>query len=272
MAPGLSLFTDIAGDGTPHLDAASGEELVRVDRAVSVALGRRAPEPPGTLFITSRRVIWLTEAEKGKGYAVDFLAITLHAVSRDLEAYPSPCLYTQVVSNMFAIEAEVGTDEEAGESNPEANGELELSRVSEMRIILADPIQVLAHFIMQTGKLIQDTSHYIYANNCHRLTADLSVDALFDVFCHCAELNPDPNAEHNGENGWFPGGGMADGGWVHGDDDMVDENDLGPQFFNANPIGQNGGYDLNRSIYELQINDQRFEDAEEESESGGNGH
>jgi nucleotide-sensitive chloride channel 1A len=42
-------------------------------------------------------VIWLCEAEKGKGYAVDFLDITLHAVSRDLEAYPSPCIYTQVI-------------------------------------------------------------------------------------------------------------------------------------------------------------------------------
>ena len=42
-------------------------------------------------------MIWLSEAEKGKGYAVDFLAISLHAASRDLEAYPSPCLYTQVI-------------------------------------------------------------------------------------------------------------------------------------------------------------------------------
>ncbi|KAF8683529.1 hypothetical protein HU200_044442 [Digitaria exilis] len=230
MAPGLQRFTDIAGDGAPRLDAASGEELVRVDRAASVALGHRSPEPPGILFITTRRVIWLSEAEKGKGYAVDFLAISLHAVSRDLEAYPSPCLYTQ-------IEAEVGTDEEAGESNPEAIDDLELSRVSEMRIILGDPGQL---------------------------------DALFDVFCHCAELNPDPNAEHNGENGWFHGEDMTDGGWVHGDEDMVDEN--GPQFFNANPIGENGGYDLSHSVFELQINDQRFEDAEEDQESHENGH
>jgi chloride channel, nucleotide-sensitive, 1A len=74
---------------------------------------------------------------------------------------------------------------------------------------------------------------------------ELPVDELFDVFCHCAELNPDPNAgklslmklsknfcckksvysfqfsECNGENGWFHGEDMADGGWVHGDDDMV---------------------------------------------------
>jgi len=46
---------------------------------------------------STRRVIWLSEAEKGKGYAVDFLDITLHAVSRYVEAYPSPCIYTQVI-------------------------------------------------------------------------------------------------------------------------------------------------------------------------------
>ncbi|XP_062210576.1 chloride conductance regulatory protein ICln-like [Phragmites australis] len=232
MAPGLRRFTDIAGDGAPRLDAASGEELVRVDRSASVALGRRPPEPPGTLFVTTRRVIWLSETEKGNGCAVDFLAISLHAVSRDLEAYPSPCIYTQ-------IEAEVGTDEVAGDLDPEANSELELSRVSEMRIILADPGQL---------------------------------DALFDIFCNCAELNPDPNAERNGENGWFHSDDMADGGWVHGDEDMVDENGPEPPFISIDPIGQNGGYDLNRSVLELHINDQRFEDAEEEKESSENGH
>lgn len=31
-----------------------------------------------------------------KGYAVDFLSMSLHAVSTDPEAYPSPCLYVQV--------------------------------------------------------------------------------------------------------------------------------------------------------------------------------
>jgi nucleotide-sensitive chloride channel 1A len=40
------------------------------------------------------------------------------------------------------IEAAEGTDEEAGESNPEAN-ELELSKVSEMRLILADHSQCI---------------------------------------------------------------------------------------------------------------------------------
>ncbi|KAF0910620.1 hypothetical protein E2562_003052 [Oryza meyeriana var. granulata] len=232
MAAGLQRFTDIAGEGGPRLDAASGEELLRVDRAASVALGRRAPEPPGTLFVTNRRVIWLSETEKGQGYAVDFLAITLHAVSRDPEAYPSPCIYTQ-------IDAQDGSDEEAGGSDSEANGELQLAKISEMRIILSDPGQL---------------------------------DALFDVFCHCAELNPDPNAGCNEENGWFGGENMAEGGWIHGDEDMVDGNDLEAHMFYTNLIGQNGVHDLNRSVRELQIDDQRFEDAEEEQEIQENGH
>jgi hypothetical protein len=41
------------------------------------------------------------------------------------------------------IETEIDADEEAGESDPEENGELDLSRVSEMRIILADPSQCI---------------------------------------------------------------------------------------------------------------------------------
>jgi hypothetical protein len=55
------------------------------------------------LRLVFRRVIWLSEAEKGKGYAVEFLDITLHAVSRDPEAYPSPCLYTQVIRDTAVL-------------------------------------------------------------------------------------------------------------------------------------------------------------------------
>jgi hypothetical protein len=46
----------------------------------------------------ARRVIWVSDTERNKGYAVDFVAVSLHAVSRDPEAYPSPCIYTQVIS------------------------------------------------------------------------------------------------------------------------------------------------------------------------------
>lgn len=66
------------------------------------------PDFPLTVgsLTSTRRVIWLSEAEKGKGYAVDFLDITLHAVSRDLEAYPSPCLYTQVIEQANSLSSD----------------------------------------------------------------------------------------------------------------------------------------------------------------------
>ncbi|KAF8742756.1 hypothetical protein HU200_013563 [Digitaria exilis] len=182
MVLGLYPFTDIAADGAPRLDTVAGEELVRVERAAALALGHRAPEPPGALFLTSRRVIWIGEG--GKGYAVDFIAVSLHAVSRDLEAYPSPCIYTQ-------IQTEGGFDEESDESDSEINGEIELSKVTEMRIIPLDPGQL---------------------------------DGLFEAFSHCAELNPDPNSECDEENGWVHGDeDMMDGS----DTEFVDVNPIG---------------------------------------------
>ncbi|VAI07712.1 unnamed protein product [Triticum turgidum subsp. durum] len=93
-----------------------------------------------------------------------------------------------------------------------------------------------------------------------------SVDSLFDAFCHCAELNPDPTAEENED-----GEGMTNGGWIHGDEDEHMVDGIDPEFFIPTPIGQNGGDGLSSSVLELQINDQRFEDAEEE-EARENGH
>lgn len=46
--------------------------------------------------------MWLSDVDRSKGYAVDFLSLSLHAVSRDPEAYPSPCIYTQVFLQMIS--------------------------------------------------------------------------------------------------------------------------------------------------------------------------
>lgn len=41
--------------------------------------------------------MWLSDSDRAKGYAVDFISISLHAVSRDPEAYHAPCIYAQVI-------------------------------------------------------------------------------------------------------------------------------------------------------------------------------
>ncbi|KAJ4887741.1 Chloride conductance regulatory protein ICln [Raphanus sativus] len=184
-----------SGDGSPALDESNGEELMHVQPSVAVALGSRSVESPGTLYITSRKLIWLSDVDVAKGYAVDFLSISLHAVSRDPQTYSSPCIYTQI---------EVVEDDE---DDTESAGVLELSKIREMRLVPSDATQL---------------------------------DTLFDVFCECAELNPEP---------------------VEGEEDAEWQISQSP----TSVIGHSNGGDesIAQPMLELRINDQRFDDAEE---------
>ena len=65
------------------------------------------------------------------------MSATKHHIFCSLVFNILSCRYLTFCTSILKIEASVGTDEDAGESNPEAN-ELELSRVSEMQLILAD--------------------------------------------------------------------------------------------------------------------------------------
>ncbi|AED97592.1 nucleotide-sensitive chloride conductance regulator (ICln) family protein [Arabidopsis thaliana] len=218
MVAGLRDFTlrTEDGSGKPVLDESNGEELMHVQTSVAVALGNRPIESPGTLYITSRKLIWLSDVDMAKGYAVDFLSISLHAVSRDPEAYSSPCIYTQI---------EVEEDED-DESDSESTEVLDLSKIREMRLVPSDSTQL---------------------------------ETLFDVFCECAELNPEPvqEEEESGHNWVFSADQMDVRG---GDDDAEWQISQSP----TSVIGHsNGDEGLNQPMLELQINDQRFEDAEE---------
>ena len=56
MATGLRLVTERVGDGAgqPVLDTDNGEELVHVQSGVSIVIGNRPPESPGTLYISTK--------------------------------------------------------------------------------------------------------------------------------------------------------------------------------------------------------------------------
>nr|CAD1843603.1 unnamed protein product [Ananas comosus var. bracteatus] len=208
MVVGLRPFDDRVGDG-PRLDADSGEEVMRVERGVAVALGRRPMESPGTLFVTTKRVIWLSDVDKEKGtrwISCRFRSTRFRGIRR-----PIPC---PIETGNDGNDVE-GSDSEFGQDT-------DLSRITEMRLMLSDSNQL---------------------------------DALFDIFCQCAELNPDPNSVSGEENSW-----------VFGNEEMGDGSypERQPYESLANPIGYaNGAHDLAHSVLELQINDLRFEDAEE---------
>lgn len=227
---GLRYFSDRVGEGAgqPVLNADIGEELMHVQPGVSIVLGSRPPESPGTLYITTKQLVWLSDVDRTRGYAVDFFSLSLHAVSRDPEAYPSPCIYTQIEIAAEEDESE-GSDSESSES-------LDISKITEMRLVPSDPSQL---------------------------------DMLFQIFCECAELNPEPNEEEEEEHNWiFSADQIGDATGA-----MEEESDW---HFSQNPtssIGHsNGGHDLARTVLELQINDQRFEDAEEMERDGNSDH
>ncbi|XP_076953029.1 chloride conductance regulatory protein ICln-like isoform X2 [Bidens hawaiensis] len=215
MAGGLKPLTERSAAGTPVFDTAAGEEVMHVQPNVSVVLGNRPPESPGTLYISTKQVVWLSDTEMTKGYAVDFLSVSLHAVSRDPEAFESPCLYTQI---------DTGDEGDESEScDSEESDTLDLSKITEMRLVPSDPTQL---------------------------------DTIFNIFCECAELNPEPVAEdEEQQHNWIF---SADQLGVEGDDPEWNDSDI------PFTIGySNGDHDLASSVLELQINDQRFEDAEE---------
>lgn len=228
MTTGLRTVTERAGDGAgqPVLDSDNGEELMHVQPAVSIVLGNRPPESPGTLYISTKQVVWLSDTDRAKGYAVDFFSVSLHAVSRDPEAYPSPCIYTQIETGAEVDESEDSDSENDGASN--------LSKITEMRLVPSDPNQL---------------------------------DMLFAIFCECAELNPDPIQEEEGEHNWvFSADQLQDDAGEDDDSEWaVGQN-------STHSIGANGNHDLARSVVQLQINDQRFEDADEMDQDNKNGY
>ncbi|KAK4285035.1 hypothetical protein QN277_001784 [Acacia crassicarpa] len=224
MVLGLRNFTERTGDGIgqPVLDTDNGEELMCVQPGVDIVLANRTRESHGTLYVSNKQVIWLSDVDKAKGYAVDFLSVSLHAVSTDPEAYPVPCIYTQIETDPDGYESD--------NSDSECSDTLDLSRIREMRLIPSDPSQL---------------------------------DSLFEVFCECAELNPEPNEEEGEEHEW-----------IFSADQMVDEEEA--DYISQNPahaIGQsNGDHDLAHTVLQLRIDDEVFEDAEEMEHDRNNTH
>jgi nucleotide-sensitive chloride channel 1A len=170
MALGLSLVTERTETGAPVVDSENDESIAHIQPDVLIVLGEAHAEGPGTLYVTTRRLVWFSNEDVHKGYAVTFIALTMHAISRDVEAYPEPCIYTQIETGKEDDEYE--EDDEAEEPLPtETNGSMsDLSVVDEMRLVPKDP-SVLDH--------------------------------LFQVLCDCALLNPDAEVEQEGEADWI---------------------------------------------------------------------
>ncbi|XP_068786771.1 methylosome subunit pICln isoform X2 [Struthio camelus] len=110
----------------------------------------------GTLYIAESRLSWLDNS--GLGFSLDYPTISLHAVSRDLNAYPWEHLYVMVNAKF----------EEDAKEAPMAEGEEEEDS--------DDDIEPIAEF------------RFVPSDKS-------ALEAMFSAMCECQALHPDPEDE-----------------------------------------------------------------------------
>ncbi|XP_007529762.1 methylosome subunit pICln isoform X1 [Erinaceus europaeus] len=107
----------------------------------------------GTLYVAESRLSWLDGS--GLGFSLEYPTISLHAVSRDLSAYPREHLYV-MVNAKFEEELRESVGEEEEDSD--------------------DDVEPIAEFRFVPG----DKS---------------ALEAMFTAMCECQALHPDPEDE-----------------------------------------------------------------------------
>ncbi|XP_066105621.1 methylosome subunit pICln isoform X2 [Saccopteryx bilineata] len=108
----------------------------------------------GTLYIAESRLSWLDGS--GLGFSLEYPTISLHAVSRDLTAYPQEHLYVMVNAKFGEESKESDADEEEEDSDDD------IEPIAEFRFVPSDKS---------------------------------ALEAMFTAMCECQALHPDPEDE-----------------------------------------------------------------------------
>jgi hypothetical protein len=160
--PGMRLFVLKTESNSPVLD--DGESVVYKLENVEIAFDKDSPKANagrGTLYITQSRIFFISAR---CSFDIDVRFIALHAVSRDADSYPVPCLYCQ-----FAREEDDNySDGEGDDENETGDG---------INEDLAGELQRLASIAVEMFLAPSD---------------EADVMPLFDAFSRAALSNPDP--------------------------------------------------------------------------------
>lgn len=232
MASGLVAVPHRQPDGGLVLQPDGEEAVEHVEADVAVALGTSLVQEPGTLYITNRRLAWLSAESATRGLAVGFLSISLHAISRDPDAFPQPCIYMQIDSDGGPDEEDEEEDEDGPQGGASAGGaELERGAVggaAAAMMVEAAPTGGAPLASMDGGA--EDLAR---VSEMRLIPRDPdSLERIFKVLCDCAALNPDPAGEQEGEGEFYHD---AEAATLNGED--------------------------------LELDPQRFEDAEDEDDA-----
>uniref|UniRef100_A0A7S3R6W3 Methylosome subunit pICln n=1 Tax=Dunaliella tertiolecta TaxID=3047 RepID=A0A7S3R6W3_DUNTE len=117
----------------------------------------------GCLHVTARRVIWVSSSRSDLAFVLRYPQIMMHAVSRDTSSFPKPCIYIQLDDGSEDMQQDEGSEEEE-DGGPDADV------AAEVRLVP------------------QDSS---------------KIDEIFKLLCDYAALNPDSDAEADGEGDFY---------------------------------------------------------------------
>lgn len=144
-------------------------EGVRHEQAETTAVLDGKGLGSGTLYVAETRLSWFDGS--GMGFSLEYPSISLHAISRDLSAYPQEHLYVMVNAKLNdENEAEMQENAHDEEDEDESSDEEDSGVISEIRFVPSD-------------------------------TAAL--ENMFSAMCECQALHPDP--EDNDSDNDFEG-------------------------------------------------------------------
>ncbi|XP_004075300.1 methylosome subunit pICln isoform X2 [Oryzias latipes] len=117
----------------------------------------------GTLYVAETRLSWFDGS--GMGFSLEYPSISLHAISRDVSAYPEEHLYVMVNGKLGgegeAEMTEKAAEEEDDDGSDSSNGDEE-EVITEIRFVPRDKA---------------------------------SLESMFSAMCECQALHPDPDDE-----------------------------------------------------------------------------
>eukprot|EP01024_Parvocaulis_polyphysoides_P012201 TRINITY_DN1437_c0_g1_i1.p1 TRINITY_DN1437_c0_g1~~TRINITY_DN1437_c0_g1_i1.p1 ORF type:complete len:262 (-),score=37.22 TRINITY_DN1437_c0_g1_i1:136-921(-) len=183
--------------GRPVLDSSEeGESMNKVFSEVVINVGQNFSLGVGTLFLTSRRLVWKSnEQQTSIGYQVGFSQITMHAICKDIDSYPQPCIYCQLEGEHDEQQTVHGIVNGSHGFFGDGNNQIQDGQESTNQEAIngeedAESEEGGEDIIMECSSEI-----YIVPLDSQQL------DEIFKCMCECASLNPDAMSEE--EDGMY---------------------------------------------------------------------
>ncbi|XP_036392854.1 methylosome subunit pICln isoform X2 [Megalops cyprinoides] len=145
-------------------------EGVRHEQAETTAVLDGKGLGTGTLYVAETRLSWFDGS--GMGFSLEYPSISLHAISRDLSAYPQEHLYVMVNAKLseeseIQERAEEEQEEEEDDDDEDKNSDDDSNPITEIRFVPSDKS---------------------------------ALEPMFSAMCECQALHPDPEDEDSDDD------------------------------------------------------------------------